>query len=202
MLGESAVALGIELEPKRAAGGFGDVFNGNRRHSAEHHSRMGLASAARGGHFALRMRQPMQRRRGQQDWERQLLAEKRDPRIEPGNVVEHPRIEPDVVEGFAVPAHGDLIGGGAVNVFPLHVRHAAAGFGLKIKEADQLFEIRASGRQGNIAGGFLLLVARRSGVRQSSGGGHQGRKLQHIAAVRIYRHDGALHGEPRIVSAA
>ena len=141
----------------------------------------------------------MQRRRGQQDWERQFLAEKRDPCIEPGNIVEHPRIEPDVVEGFAVPAHGDLIGGGAVNVFPLHVRHAAAGFGLKIKEADQLFEIRASGRHSGVRGFFLLM---RSGVRQSSGGGHQGRKLQHIAAVRIYRHDGPLHGEPRIVSAA
>src|SRR5439155_11542641 len=115
------------------------------------------------------------------------------------NVIDRPRIEPDVVEGFAVPAYGDRIGDGAVTVCPLHVRLAATGFGSRVKEADQLFAIRASGRHSGVRGLFLLM---RSGVRQSSGGGPQGRKLQHIAVVRIYRHDGPLPGGPRIIPAA
>ena len=114
------------------------------------------------------------------DGKGEFLTEQVNPCIELRNVHQDVRLQLDALIGLKIPAHGDLVGGRAIEKFPGHVRDAALRGGLKIGKARKLRgQIR---RRLRFGGGCRHAGAGLFRVRERVSHGGQARSGEHGCA--------------------
>ncbi len=145
VLGDAAILVHVKLEPERGGGGGRDLLQRRGREGAGGKEQTERTRGARGGGFAVGMRQPLERHWCHHERRRDGRAQQRGAELPPAHVDEHAVAERQLVEGPAVLAEGDLVARAAGEVLERCCRQRGAS------QCFDLVEIEKGRRHGPVS---------------------------------------------------